>query len=368
MTEVLTYHNDNARTGQNLTETSLTTSNVNSSTFGKLFELPVDGKVDAQPLIKTQVSIPGKGMHNVLYVVTENDSLYAFDADSGSLLWPAPVSLLGSGEVPSDDRGCSAVTPEIGITSTPVIDRTAGPNGTIYVVTASKDGSGNIFQRIHALDLTTGAEEFNGPVTIMATFPGNGAGSMNGEVIFDPTKYLERAGLVLVNGAVYTTWSSHCDNSMYTGWIIGYGINNQNTLVRTSVLNITPNGSDGAIWQAGAAPAADSSGNIYFLDANGTFDTTFTADGFPAEGDFGNGFLKLSTSGGLQVADFFEPWNTVDESNLDADLGSGGVLLLPDMTDAQNNTRHLAVGAGKDSNIYLVDRDDMGKFNASGRE
>jgi hypothetical protein len=235
-TDVLTYHNDNARTGQNLTEQTLTTTNIKSS-FGKLFELPVDGKVDAQPLIKTQVAIPNKGTHDVLYVVTEYDSVYAFDADSaGSPLWQ--VSMLGAGEVTSDDRGCSQVTPEIGITSTPLIDPTAGTRGTIYLVAMSKNSAtGNYFQRIHALDITTGAEEFGGPVTITATYSPAPA--------FDPQQYKDRAGLLLVNGEVITTWASHCDIQPYTGWIIAYS---ENPLAMTSVLNITPNGSGGAIW------------------------------------------------------------------------------------------------------------------------
>ena len=351
-TDVLTYHNDIERTGQNLSEQILTTSNVNSGTFGKLFEISVTGKVDAQPLVKTQVSIPGMGIHDVLYVVTEHDLVYAFDADSGATLWQK--SVVGSGETPSDNRGCGQVTPEIGITSTPVIDMSAGPNGTIYVVAMSKDGSSNYFQRIHALDITTGAEEFSGPVTIRATFSPAPA--------FDPAQYKDRAGLLLVNGEVITTWASHCDIKPYTGWIIAYGVSS-NTLARTSILNITPNGSEGAIWAAGAGPASDGSGNIYFLDGNGTFDTTLTAQGFPNHGDFGNGFLELSTSSGLQVADYFEPFNTVNESNGDTDLGSGGALVLPDMKDVGGTTRHLVVGAGKDSNIYLADRDNMGKFN-----
>ncbi len=357
LTDVLTYHNDNARDGQNLTEQTLTTSNVKSS-FGKLFAVSVDGLVDAQPLIKTQVNIPSKGTHNVLYVVTENDSVYAFDADSGGApLWQ--VSVLGSGEVASDDRGCGQVAPQIGITSTPVIDPTAGPNGTIYVVAMSKTTSGTItyFQRIHALDMTTGAEEFSGPTTIVATASPAPA--------FDPKQYKERAGLLLVDGEVITTWASHCDIAPYNGWIIAYGVN---TLAATSVLNVTPNGSEGAIWQAGAGPAADSLGNIYFLDANGTFDTTLDANGFPILGDFGNGFLKLSNSSGLAVADYFEPFNTVTESNGDLDFGSGGALVLPDMTDVNGATRHLAVGAGKDTNIYLVDRNNMGKFNTKTKD
>ncbi len=361
-TDVLTYHNDNGRTGQNLNEQILTTSNVKSS-FGMLFHVSVDGLVDAEPLVKTQVSIPDNGVHNVLYVVTENDTVFAFDADDGSPLWS--VSALGNGEVPSDDRGCGQVTPQIGITSTPVIDPSAGPNGTIYIVAMSKSTSGTYFQRIHALDITTGAEEFGGPVTVTASFPGVGASSNQGQVPFLPAQYKERAGLLLLNGTVYTTWASHCDAGNYTGWIIAYGVNNQGALAQTAVLNVTPNGSDGAMWGAGAGPAADSSGNIYFLDANGTFDTTLTALGFPDEGDYGNAFVKLSTTSGLQVSDYFTMFNTTYESDHDVDLGSGGALLLPDMVDSNGNTRHLAVGAGKDTNLYLVDRDNMGKFNPS---
>ena len=314
----------------------------------------MDGKVDAQPLVKTNVNIPGKGTHDVLYVVTEHDSVYALDAASGAILWQ--VSMVGVGEVPSDDRGCSQVMPEIGITSTPVIDPNAGLHGTIYLVAMSKNASSQYFQRIHALDITTGAEEFSGPLLITATFPGAPP--------FDPAQYKDRASLLLVNGGVITTWASHCDNQPYTGWIIAYGVS-QNTLVKTATLNITPKGSEGAIWQAGAGPAADSLGNVYFLDGNGTFDTSLTAGGFPIDGDFGNAFLKLSTSSGLQVADYFEPFNTISESNVDTDFGSGGALVLPDMIDALGATRHLAVGAGKDTNIYLVDRDAMGKFNSS---
>jgi hypothetical protein len=349
---VLTYHNDNARTGQNLTEQILTAANVKTS-FGKLFEDSVDGKVDGQPLIKTQVSIPGQGTHNVLFVVTENDTVYAFDADTGGPpLWH--VSMLGTGEAPSDDRGCGQVTPEIGITSTPVIDPAAGLHGTIYVVAMSKNTTtGAYFQRIHALDISTGAEEFSGPVAVAATFPPGPA--------FAPKQYKERAGLLLLKGQLITAWASHCDIGQYNGWIIGY---DQNTLAQTSVLDVTPNGSDGAIWQSGGGLAADLAGNIYLLDGNGTWDTTVNANGFPTKGDFGNSFLKLSTSSGLQVADFFEPFNTVSESGGDTDLGSGGAMVLPDMTDSSNVVRHLAVGAGKDGNIFLVDRDNMGKFNS----
>ena len=355
---VLTYHNDDARDGLNAQETVLTPANVNSTQFGKINFLPVDGLVDAQPLYLGSQAIGGK-THNVLYVATEHDSVYAFDADSGAVLWQ--VSLLGAGESTSDDRGCSQVTPEIGVTATPVIDPSAGPHGTLFVVAMSKNG-GTYFQRLHALDLTTGVD-LKTAATVQAQYPGTGDNSSGGFVVFDPAQYKERPGLLLLNGLVYTFWSSHCDAGPYTGWIIAY---NEASLARTRVFNIIPNGSEGSIWAAGAGPAADSSGNIYFMSANGTFDTTLDGQGFPNQGDFGNAFVKLATGGGsLSVADFFTMSGTVAESNSDEDLGSGGTLLLPDLKDTGGTIHHLAVGAGKDQTVYVVDRDNMGKFDPS---
>jgi len=356
---VTTYHNDNARTGQTLNETILAPSNVNASSFGKLFVISVDGKVDAQPLYLPNVSISGQGTHNLLFVSTEHGSVYGFDADAGTKLWQ--VSTLAAGELPSDDHGCGQVTPEIGVTSTPVIDASAGAHGTIYVVGMSKDATGNYHQRLHALDVTTGTEEFGGAREIQASYPGIGDNSSNGYVIFDAGQQLERPGLLLLNGVVYTTWGSHCDIRPYTGWIIGY---DQYTLSQVTVLNVTPNGSEGSFWMSGAAPAADAEGNIFALDANGTFDATLNPQGFPSQGDFGNAFLKIATTNKqLAVTDYFEMLNQSAENSSDTDLGSGGALVLPDLTDSSGQTRHLAVGAGKDTNIYVVDRDSLGKFS-----
>jgi hypothetical protein len=357
---VLTYHNDNARTGQMLRETVLQPANVNTNSFGRLWTLSVDGKVDAQPLYVPAVISAGGAKHNVLVVATEHDSVYGFDADLGAPLWQ--VSLLAAGESTSDARGCSQVIPEIGVTSTPVIDPAAGPHGAIYTVAMSKDSNNNYFQRLHALDLTTGAELFGGPMNVQANYPGTGDNSAGGIVTFDAKQYKDRAALLLWNGVIYTAWSSHCDFRPYTSWVIGY---DQATLQRRSILNLTPNGNEGAIWGAGNGPAADSSGNIYFLMGNGTFDTSLTS-GFPSQGDFGNAFMKLSTNTGAPaVADYFTMLNTQAESGADADLGSGGAMLLPPLNDSQGRSRNLAVGAGKDSNIYVVDRDNMGKFNPS---
>jgi hypothetical protein len=356
--DVTTHHNDLSRTGQNLNEVMLTPANVKSATFGKIGFFAVDGLVDAQPLYLSNVTIPGKGTHDVLYVVTENDSAYAFDATTGEVFWQ--VSALLAGETFSDNRSCDQVIPNIGITSTPVIDRT---HGAIYLVAMSKDASGKYHQRLHALDLTSGAELFGGPATIQAAYPGTGPNSTGSNVVFDPGQYKERAALLLLNGVVYTAWASHCDFDPYNGWIMGFSAS---TLAMTTVLNITPNGTEGAIWMSGAGPAVDSTGNIYLLDANGTFDTSLDSRGFPSHGDFGNAFLKLSATGGLAVADYFEMVNQDFENTHDQDLGSGGALLILDLTDNSGAIRHLAVGAGKDANMYVVNRDSMGKFNPAG--
>ena len=356
--DVLTYHNNNARTGLDLHETRLTLANVNSSTFGLLFTLPADGLVDAEPLYLSSLKVGGT-TRNVVIVATEHGSVYAYDADTGAALWH--VTTLKAGETTSDDRGCSQITPEIGISATPVISRPSSGNPVIYLVAMSKDSSGNYHQRLHALDATSGAELLGGPVDIAAKYPGTGDNSVNGYVIFDPSQYKERAGLLMVGSTVYLAWASHCDFRPYTGWIMGYNASN---LQQTTVLNVTPNGNEGAIWNSGAGMAADSRGNIFLLDANGVFDTNLNGSGFPSEGDFGNAFLHLTTKGGLAVADYFEMYNQGDENNTDTDLGSGGALLT-DQKDSNGKTWHLAVGAGKDANLYVVDRTNLGKFNTS---
>jgi outer membrane protein assembly factor BamB len=361
-TDVVTYKNDLARTGQNLTESVLTPANVNASRFGLLRLLAVDGKVDAQPLYLSALGF-GSSPHNAVFVATENDSVYAFDADNGATLWH--VSLLASGESPSDSvGGCDQVTPMIGVTSTPVIDRSAGPHGAIFVVAMSSSG-GSYHQRLHALDVTTGAELFGGPKEITASYPAPGGGTRT----FDPLRYEERAALLLSQATIYTSWTSHCDEAPYTGWVIAY---NETTLAQTAVLNVAPNGTGGsagsagpAIWMSGGGPAADAAGNVYLLTANGAFETTLDTNGFPSRGDFGNSFLKLAPSGtsALAVVDYFTMYNEVSESSVDEDLGSGGILLLPDLTDSGGTVRHLMVGAGKDGNLYVVSRDSLGRFN-----
>jgi len=358
--DITTFHDNNSRDGLNAQETTLTLANVNSTQFGKVGFDSVDGLVDAEPLFLAGVNAGGS-TRNVLYVATEHDSVYAFDADSGAQIWK--TSVLGSGESTSDDRGSGQVGPEIGITATPVIDRHQGANGTIYVVAMSKDASGNYHHRLHALDLTTGKEASASPTEIAATYPGNGDGSSNGTLTFDPKMYKDRAALLLSGGNIYIGWSSHCDFSPYTGWVMAYSAS---TLKQTAVLNLTPNGGDGSIWMSGDGIAADSAGNLFLLDANGKFDTTVDANGFPSNNDYGNSILKLTNSGKLSVADYFVQFDTISASGADLDLGSGGIVLLPDVKDSAGATRHLLVGGGKDQNLYIADRDNLGKFNAGG--
>jgi outer membrane protein assembly factor BamB len=356
--DVTTYHYDLSRSGLNNQETTLTQANVNSTQFGKVGLYATDGAVDAQPLYLANVIIDGQ-LHNILYIATEHGSMYAFDADNGTQLWK--TSLIGIGETTSDDHMCTQITPEIGISATPVIDRKRGPNGTIFDIAMSKDAGGAYHHRLHALDLTTGSEISGSPTEVTAKYPGTGDNSQGGNVVFDPSQYAERSALLLLNGNIYTGWTSHCDVGLYTGWIMAY---DETTLQQTQLLNLTPNGHMGSIWMSGGGMAADSNGSIYVLDANGTFDTTLDMNGFPSSGDFGNAMLRLSlVNGKLTVADYFEMYNGPSESSQDLDLGSGGPLLLPDQTDAHGTVHHLIVGAGKDKNIYLGDRDNLGKFN-----
>jgi outer membrane protein assembly factor BamB len=366
--DVLTYHNDNFRTGQNLLEKALTPRNVSAQSFGLLRKLPVDGKVDAQPLVVHGLRMRDQHDHDVVYVATEHDSVYAFDTDTGMTLWR--VSLLGDGETPSDARRCGQVAPEIGVTSTPVIDRAAG---TLYVVAMSKDHAGSYYQRLHALRLDSGAHAAPESITIAASVTATGAPDAHGgRLQFDPGQYKERSALLLSGGIVYTSWASHCDHQNYTGWIIGY---EAGSLRQAAVYNSEPSGrlgsrqGEASFWNSNSGPSTDADGNLYAMTANGVFDATLTASGFPSGNDYGNSILKLAPPdqvGTMNVLDYFTMYDSNAQSSVDGDLGSGGLLLLPDQTDAQGRLRHLAVGAGKDMNLYVVDREGLGKFNASG--
>jgi len=350
--DVVTHHYDAMRSGTNTHELTLTPSNVNSTTFGKVAEFAVDGQIDGQILYLNQVAIPGAGNKNVLYFATENDSVYAVDADTisgtaATVLWKTRT--LPTGDVPlsSSDAGCGYINP-IGVMSTPVIDRT---RNAIYVVASSKNSSGNVFHRLHALNLATGAELFGGPTTITATFPKSG-----GTVTFLSKAQQERAALLESNGVIYTAWSGYygdCGN--YAAWVIAY---NADSLAQTGAIDLVPNTHGAGIWLGGGGPAADSSGNVYFPTGN-----AFGGNTPGISNDYGDTFVKLGASATLTVADYFAPMNAIADDNADADMGSAGALLLPDMSDG-STTRHLAVVAGKDGMMFVVDRDNMGQYSA----
>lgn len=354
-TDVVTYHYDTQRTGQNLKETKLAISNVNSATFGKIGEFSVDGQIDGQALFLSQLAIPGQGNKDVLYVATENDTVYAVDAQSisgssATILWK--TSVLSSGESPATSLPCGNIFPK-GITATPVIDRN---RNAIYVEAMSQNSSGNIIHRLHALNLTSGNELFSGPMTITATYPGTGGNSSGGVVTFLPSVQHERAALLENGNIIYTVWSGMFgDCGEYSAWVIAY---DAGTLKQTSAIDLVPNNHGGGMWMGGGGAAADASGNVYVISGNGFGDTPGT------NSSFGNSFVRLTTSGGLKVGDYFTPFNTLSEDNADADFGSAGPLLLPDLTDAGGTTRHLAVGAGKDGNLYVLNRDNLGQFNS----
>jgi hypothetical protein len=349
---------DTFRTGQNLSETVLTPVNVNQAQFGKLSSYSIDGVSDASPLYVANVNIPGQGFHNVVYVATEHDSVYAFDADglSGNPLWQ--VSFLNSTAgttvttlTPSDTGDFGNNMFEAGITGTPVIDP---GTGTLYVVAVTKEVTGsvtNYVQRLHALDITTGAEKFGGPVVIQANVSGSGAGGSGGQVPFQAVHENQRAALLLTNGIVYIAWASHGDHDPYHGWVMGY---NAGTLQQAMVYNTTPNGSRGGIWQSGDGLTTDSTGRLYFVTGNGLFDVNTGGS------DYGDSIVAINTNG--TVADYFTPHDQASMSSSDLDLGSGGALLLPDQAGAHP---HEALSSGKNGTIYVVDRDAMGHFNSS---
>jgi hypothetical protein len=355
---VYTYHNNLARDGTNTRENILTPANVNTTTFEKLFSCPIDGAAYTQPLWVPSLGIGG-GMRNVIYVATQHDSLYAFDADTNpcTKLWQADLldsshgGTVGETSVPTADvgNGFMDIQPEIGVTGTPVIDPASK---TLYVVSKSEGPTGTFHQRLHALDLATGDEKLGGPVNIAASVSGMGYDNSGGSISFNPETEHQRSALTLVNGVVYIAWASHEDKDPYHGWVIGYSAS---TLSLTAVYNVTPNGNRGGIWMAGGAPAADKSGHLYFSVGNGTFDGS-------SKNDFGDSVLKLNTSAALAITDWFTPFNQSDLENQDQDLGSGGVVLLPDQS---SGPAHLLITGGKEGKLYLLNRNNMGHICAS---
>jgi hypothetical protein len=353
--QVTTSQYDNFRTAAALNEKILTPQNVNARQFGKLGAFKVDGAVYAQPLFLPGVEVPGKGTHDVIYVATEHDSVYAFDAykPDDPPLWH--VSFLDKARnitVPSeDDVQCPFIRPEVGITSTPVIDL---KSGTLYVLARTKirhaASTDEYFQHLHALAITTGVEKFGGPKLITASVPGVGSGSENGKVVFDSLKENPRAALTLANNTVYITWASSCDVDPYHGWVMSY---DAQTLAQKAVLNVNRNGREAGIWLADTGPAVDTEGNLYVPTGNGTFDANSGGQ------DYGDSVLKLDGSS-LAIRDYFTPHDQDRISEADSDVGSSGPTLLPDQPGPH---RHLLLQPTKDSTIYVIDRGNMGKFH-----
>jgi hypothetical protein len=348
---VLTYHNDNARSGQNTNETVLTPSNVKAKFFGKVFTYSVDGFVVGQPLYVPNVNIPGSGTHNVIYVATQHDSVYALDADDsgdGTPLWTTSFIDPGNGinPVPINIQGCGGATgfSEIGIMGTPVID---GVSGTIFVVAKTVENN-KFFFRLHALDIGTGIEKTGSPAVITGVIPGLS--------VFAPKGELQRPALLLNNGTIYISFGSNGCDVGAQGWIMAY---NSTTLQQVGVFSAQPEQSWGAsMWSGGAGPAGEPGGSIYTSTANGIF------DGYLGGLDYGDSVLRLSLvngdTGGLTLSDYFTPYDQLKLGTNDTDLGSGGVILLPDQP---GNFPHLLVTAGKEGTIYVISRDYMGHYN-----
>jgi len=350
--DVLTYHNDNARTGQDLAETILSPANVNARDFGKLFTDAVDGAIYAQPLYMANVAIPGQGQGvNVVFVETENDSVYAFDADNpGHALWHDSLINPAAGitSVPTTQAWQLDMSPQVGITGTPVIDPATG---TLYVAAKievnSRSGTGYAYT-LNALDISTGAEKFGGPVVVQPTIRGRGVGSIRGKVTFQAEYQLQRPALLLENGVVYVAFGSLGDHGPYHGWVVGYAA--ISLAQQVAVFNDTPNSNEGGIWMDGEGPAADAAGNIYLLTGNGPFS--------PARqgGSYGEAALKLTPS--LKVADYFAPQGTAYLNKKDLDLGSGGGILVPTQPGGAPSR---LVGGGKTGTLYNVNTASMGR-------
>lgn len=351
-TSILTQHYNTARTGQNTAETVLNPTNVNSTTFGKLFSLTVDGYVYAQPLYVAALAIPGNGTHNVLYVATEHDSLYAFDADTGSQLWMVSFLINGATTLSTSNvGGTQDINPEIGITGTPTIDPTTN---TLYIVVNTLE-SGNIIYRLHAIDITTGAEKLGGPVLMTASVPGTAPDGNGSTVPLNPQWANQRPGLLLLNGFIYIGFSSHGDNGPWHGWLLGY---DKTTLAQTGVWCTSPNGKGNGIWGAGSGLAADAAGSIYVSTGNGDDTVTTPAPPPSTTIDYGDSIVRVGLTNGVPVpTDYFTPWNQASLDGADEDLGSGGVLVVPDQTTAP--FEHILIQSGKQGEVYVVNRDKM---------
>ncbi len=353
--QISTSQYDNARTGANIHETVLNPRNVEVNRFGRVFRLPVDGDIYAQPLYLPNLAIPGKGTHNVVFVATEHDSVYAFDAaaEPKEPLWKVNFtdSTRQITTIPLENVHCPFLNPEVGITSTPVID---AQSGTLYVLVRTKE-SGRFWQRLHALDVRTGREKFGGPVVIRASVESR-VKSLFG---FGPSQTIEflalhenpRAALLLDRGTVYLTWGSSCDVGPYYGWVLAY---DARTLRQKGVLNTAPEAALSGIWQSDTGPAADEEGNVYTITGNGVFNAASGGR------DFGDSVIKVGfTTAGFAVKDYFTPSDQEQRNRTDADLGSGGPLLVPPQPGSRSR---LLIAVGKGHELFVLDRERMGKF------
>ncbi len=360
---IYTYHNDAARDGANTQEYALTPANVNAASFGKLASCPVDGAIYGQPLWVANVSVRG-AKHNVVFVTTQHDTLFAFDAESNTCVTLWSISLIDaghggtSGEVPvpstSVGNGFGDIQPEIGVNGTPVIDASSG---TLYVLSKSIDSTlSTFYQRLHAIDITGGVERAGSPVLIAGSFPGTGSGGST--VAFSAKQQNQRAGLALVNGTVFIAWGSHEDSSPWYGWIMGY-LYAGGGWTQTAVFNSTPNVRGGGIWMGGGAPAVDASNHLYFLTGNGDFDAINVS---APNNDYGDSLLQADTS--LNITSYFTPSDELADDQSDRDFGSGGAAVLADLP-AGNTVTHALVCGGKDGTLYVLNRDLLGGFGDS---
>jgi len=356
--DVLTFRNNSSRTGVQSAETILTPSNVIPGSFGKAFSFSTDGYAYTQPLFVSNYKMNDGQSHNVLFIETSGGSIYAFDADNNNpaagYLWHISVVPSGEAIVTPSDYGCGNPSPSSTILGTPVIDRTLG---VLYIIGKTKLVSGNTTtytQRLHAINLADGTEKLNGPTVIAASVPGNGAGSSNNVVSFDPLKENERAAMVEANGSVWISWASHCDIGPYHGWTMGY--NAANISQQIAVYNNTPNGYDGGIWMAGGGIAADNQGHLFTVTGNGTFDVN---TGGP---DYGDSVQRLDiASNALTPGDYFVPSNQAYLSNNDLDLGTADAVLFED--PASGVAPHLLATDDKTGRVYLLNRDNLGGYD-----
>ncbi len=362
---VYTYHNDAARDGANTQEYALNLTNVNSTSFGKVFSCTVDGAIYAQPLWVANQTIGG-ARHNVIIVATEHDSLFAFDADTAPCVTLWQVSLIdsshggnaaGETSVPAGTtgylvgQGQGNLAPEAGVSGTPVVD---AASGTLYVVSKSVvNGTATIYQRLHAISITTGAEKTGAPATISGSYPGTASGGTS--VAFSPQQENQRAALALANGTVYIAWGSHEDAPPWYGWVATYTYSGSG-FVQNAMLNVTPNVKEGGIWMGGAGPAADNAGHVYVITGNGGFDANSAS---APNNDYGDSALQLGGSS-LNITSWFTPSDQSEDDANDYDFGSGGATLVLNLSTGP--VQHLIIGGGKDSTLYLLNGDKMGGY------